>query len=64
MEYLDNLLKKACERCEEHSTKGICECMLSCPVYGLYVEAKKKIKTVVVNSNEWGIPPTPKQEMI
>lgn len=40
MEYLDSLLKKACERCEEHSTKGVCECMLSCPVYGLYVEAK------------------------
>lgn len=64
MEYLDSLFNKACERCEEHSTNGMCECMMTCPVYGLYVEAKKKVKTVVVNEYSWETPPPPKPEMI
>ena len=61
---LDNLFNKACERCEEHSTNGMCECMMTCPVYGLYVEAKKKTKTKIVDRSTWNIPPTPKAEMI
>lgn len=60
---IDTLLKKACERCEEHATNGSCECMLQCPVYGLYVEAKKNVKTVR-KVNGWEVPPSPKPEML
>lgn len=60
---IDTLLKKACERCEEHSTNGSCECMLRCPVYGLYVEAKKNVRKVS-KVNGWEIPPSHKPEML
>jgi hypothetical protein len=37
--------------------------MLQCPVYGLYVEAKKK-KEVVYKSDTWSVPPPPKPDII
>lgn len=60
---IDALFKKACERCEEHATNSNCECMLQCPVYGLYVEAKKK-KEVIYKRDTWNVPPPPKPEML
>lgn len=59
---IDYLLRKCCERCEEGNFNG-CECKLSCPVYGLYVEASKKTK-VIYKRDEWQEPPTPKAEML
>lgn len=61
---IEYLFKKACERCEEHATNINCECMLQCPVYGLYVEAKKKKKEVIYKLNNWDVPPPPKPDII
>lgn len=60
---LENLLHKCCERCEEGKFET-CDFYLSCPVYGLYVEAQKRIKTKVVNTDNWQTPPSPKTEML
>lgn len=60
---IDYLLKQACERCEEHSANGYCECRIGCPVYGLYVEASKKTK-VIYKKDTWGVPPVPPPEML
>lgn len=41
-----------------------CDCYMSCPVYGLYVEAQNRTKTKVVNTDNWQTPPSPKTEML
>ena len=60
---LKNLLHKCCEMCEEGKFET-CDCYMSCHVYGLYVEAQKKIKTKVVNTDNWQTPLSPKAEML
>lgn len=60
---LENLLHQCCERYEEGKFET-CDCYMSCPVYGLYVEAQKRIKTKVVNTDNWQTPPSPKTEML
>jgi hypothetical protein len=62
MEYIEYLLESACERCEKGKFGG-CDSYLSCPVYALYCEAKKKEK-IIYKQDDWQIPPTPKSEMI
>ena len=36
----EELLQKACERCEEYSPDTTCECQGTCPVYELYLATK------------------------
>ena len=45
MRNVKELLKQACERCEEHSVETSCEVRQSCPVYNLYLAATKCKKT-------------------
>ena len=60
---LRNLLHKCCERCEEGKFET-CDCYISCPVYGLYVEAQMRIRTKVINTDNWQTPPSPKTEIL
>lgn len=64
MNLADYLFKEACLRCENHAENMTCEDKMSCQVYGLYVEAKKKTKVKIVDSKEWETPPTPINEII
>ena len=41
-----------------------CEDKMNCPVYGLYVEAKKENKGKIVDSKERETPPTAMNEII
>lgn len=43
MKFIEYLFESACERCEKGKFGG-CDSYLSCPVYALYCEAKKKKK--------------------
>lgn len=63
MDYLKSLLHQCCERCEEGKFET-CQCYMTCPVYGLYVEARKKEKVKVVKIDDWSIPPSPINEII
>lgn len=58
----EELLQKACERCEEYSADITCECQENCPVYELYLAAKYD------NLNGWqgncDFEEQPKPEMI
>lgn len=63
MSYIDHLLKRCCERCE-NGNLDTCDDVLSCPVYSLYCFASKKEKEkVIVKQSDWQEPPTPKAEM-
>lgn len=64
MDLADSLFKKACLRCENHAENFVCEDKKTCPVYGLYIEATKKIKVKIVDKKEWEKPPTPINEII
>lgn len=64
MNLAEYLFKEACLRCENHAKNMECEDKMSCPVYGLYVEAKKKTKVKIVDKKEWETPPTPINEII
>lgn len=59
MDLVDSLFKKACLRCENHAENFTCEDKIACPVYGLYIQAKKKTKVKIVDRKEWETPPTP-----
>lgn len=63
MEKTEKLFKDACLRCESHAKNMSCEDMNNCPVYGLYLIAKGKKKTVY-KQDVWSEPPTPRPEMI
>lgn len=60
----EQLLDKACMRCEEWPSSSDCKYKDTCPVYALYTVAKERHKTRVINPDEWAIPPTPIPEMI
>lgn len=66
MALIDSYLKSACERCEGYAVGHICEDKQSCkcPVYKLYLEAKKNQPEVKFKANVWGPLPTPPPEMI
>ena len=59
----EELLKSACERCEEYGINTKCESQSTCPVYSLYLKGRK--------SDDWSgtqgncdFEPLPKAEMI
>ena len=62
MEFIKYLLESACEMCENGKFR-CCDSYLSCPVYALYCEAKKKEK-IIYKQDGWQTPPTPKSEMV
>ena len=59
----EQLFNQICEKCENHAKDMNCEDMETCPAYKLYLVSKKKRKASYKQS-DWGIPPTPRPEMI